>query len=308
MGGSMLNKNSTKNEVHTIKSFATKVVKKHEPTIIDEIVLDENRQEIQKAIMKMFETEALGLKEEATKDSKFTADDIYAMEQFKRHIEWKNGRYYVKPLLKKNFIPMKNNYHIALRRYRMLRKQLEKHPAQGQMYSEAIQKMIDNKEVEPIYENQFQMADPNRQINYIPHFGVFRLDKATTKCRPVFDNSSTNEDGISLNQQLLKGPKTQNSIKGMLMHTRLNPIVLNGDIQRFFYAIHYLEKVEHEGNVIENIRDLYRFLWSSEPNVPPKAYRFVGALMGGTDTPYVASAVVIHHIKKLWKNQKIRKK
>ena len=75
------------------------------------------------------------------------------------------------------------------------------------MYSEAIQKMIDNKEVEPIYENQFQMADPNRQINYIPHFGVFRLDKATTKCRPVFDNSSTNEDGISLNQQLLKGPK-----------------------------------------------------------------------------------------------------
>ena len=31
----------------------------------------------------------------------------------------------------------------------------------------------------------------------------------------------------------------------------LIPIVLNGDIQRFFYAIHYLERVEHEGNVIE---------------------------------------------------------
>ena len=164
--------------------------------------------------------------------------------------------------------------------------------------------MIDDKEVELVHENQFQMADPNRQINYILHFGVFRLDKATTKCRPVFDNSSTNEDGISLNQQLLKGPKTLNSIKGMLMHTRMNPIVLNGDIQRFFYAIHYLEKVEHEGNVIENIRDLYRLLWSSEPNVPPKAYRFDGALMGGFDTPYVASAVVIHHMEKIMEESK----
>ena len=180
MGGSLLNKNSTNNEVHTIKSYATKVVKKNEPTIIDEKAFDENRQEIQKAIMKMFETEALGLKEESIKDSKFTADEIYAMEQFKRHIEWKNGRYYVKPLLKKNFIPMKNNYHIALRRYKLLRRQLLKHPAQAEMYSAAIKKMIDNKEVEPIDESQAELADLTRYINYIPHFGVFRLDKSTT--------------------------------------------------------------------------------------------------------------------------------
>ena len=69
-----------------------------------------------------------------------------------------------------------------------------------------------------INERQEELKYPHRFINYIPHFGILRLDKATTKCRPVFENSSTNEDGISLNQQLLKGPKTQTSIKGLLLH------------------------------------------------------------------------------------------
>ena len=91
---------------------------------------------------------------------------------------------------------MKNTYHIALRRYKLLKRQLVKHQAKGEMYSAAIKKMIDKKEVEPIDESQDEMADLTRYINHILHFGVFRLDKSTRKCRPVFDISSTNEDGI----------------------------------------------------------------------------------------------------------------
>ena len=120
----------------------------------------------------------------------------------------------------------------------------------------------------------------------------------------MYDNSSVNEDGISLNQQLLKGPKTQNSIKGLLFNARLSPIVLTGDISRFFYAIHYLQEVEHEGKIIKNIRDLYRFLWTNQTHEPPLAYRFVGALMGGSDTPYIASAVVNHHLDKIIEENK----
>lgn len=37
-------------------------MRKLEPTIVDEKLFDEYRQEIQKTIMKMFEIEALGLK------------------------------------------------------------------------------------------------------------------------------------------------------------------------------------------------------------------------------------------------------
>ena len=98
------------------------------------------------------------------------------MEQFKKHVQWKDGRYHVKPLLKKNFKPMKNNYNIALRRYHMLRRQLQKDKAIEKMYSPAIENMIERREVEWIDGPQQELKDPQRFISYIPHFGVLRLD------------------------------------------------------------------------------------------------------------------------------------
>ena len=101
-------------------------------------------------------------------------------------------------------------------------------------------------------ETQEELKDRQRLINCIPDFEILKLNTATTKCRPVYAYSSTNENGILLNQQFFKGPKTQNSIKGLLFNSRVNPIILTGDISRFFYAIHYLQEVEPEGKTIEN--------------------------------------------------------
>ena len=68
---------------------------------------------------------------------------------------------------------MKNNYHIALRRYKLLRRQLLKHPAQAEVYSAAIKKMIDNKEVEPIDESQGELADFKKIYQLYPTFWGF---------------------------------------------------------------------------------------------------------------------------------------
>ena len=118
----------------------------------------------------------------------------------------------MKPLLKQDFIPMRNNYFMALRRYKALKERLSKDKHLKDMYSKAMETLIVNKEVEEVKESALEIPDPIRYLNYTPHLAVIKLDKSTTKCRPVFDASARNADGISLNTNLLKGPKTQLSL------------------------------------------------------------------------------------------------
>ena len=102
----------------------------------------------------------------------------------------------------------------------------------------------------------------DRNINYLPHHGVFKMDRLTTKCRIVFDGSAKNSEGISLNSNLLPGPRRQLDIVLLLINFRCHPYTLVGDISRMFYCI----------NLNEIYRDYYRFLWNQNhrTNEEPK--------------------------------------
>ena len=116
--------------------------------------------------------------------------------------------------------------------------------------SEAIQQMIESEEVEEVIENPVDSKNMDRNINYLPHHGVFKFDRISTKCRIVFDASAKNSEGISLNSNLLPGPKRQLDIILLLINFRLHPYTLVGDISRMFCSI----------NLDEKHRDYYRFL------------------------------------------------
>ena len=66
--------------------------------------------------------------------------------------------------------------------------------------------------MENVQEDSLFASDPNRYLNYLPLVCVTRQDKISSKVRPVFDASSQNYQGISLNDNLYQGPKTQGSI------------------------------------------------------------------------------------------------
>lgn len=53
-------------------------------------------------------------------------DEEHTQALFKKNLRFQNGRYYVQPLFKKDYIPMLNNYNIAIRRYKSQRNQLAK--------------------------------------------------------------------------------------------------------------------------------------------------------------------------------------
>ena len=106
-----------------------------------------------------------------------------------------------------------------------------------QRYTEAINTLISNNEVERVEESHLRASEPGRVMFYLPHMPVINESKTSTKIRPVFDGSAKNHQGISLNDQFLAGPKTQQSISMLMIHLRLNPYIVLADIVRMFYSI-----------------------------------------------------------------------
>ena len=123
---------------------------------------------------------------------------------------------------------------------------------------------------------------------------MFKKDRITTTTRVVFDASSRNSDGKSLNEQLLKGPKKQIDLQALLLKFRMKRVILIADISRMFYNI----------EINEDYRDYYRLLWNfEEDDGPPKIYRFRRLLMGANDSPCIAISVVHHHLDKISKEK-----
>ena len=130
---------------------------------------------------------------------------------------------------------------------------------------------------------------------------VIREDELTTKMRLVFDASAKNNQGLSHNDQLIAGPKTQSSISLLMINVRINPIVLLPDLRRMFYSISYNPEPDGSMKGLQNNRDLYRFLWTDNRDEAPKILRFVAMLMGAKSSPYQAARVVQYHFERIVK-------
>merc|ERR1711873_315710 len=120
------------------------------------------------------------------------------------------------------------------------------------MGTEEIHKLINKDNVEKVEETPLYASDPNRYLNYLPQVCVARQDKISSKVRPVFDASSHNNQGISLNDNLYQGPKTQISIPMITANLRFKPILLVADLSHMFYSIGYSTEPEAHTKVNNN--------------------------------------------------------
>ena len=138
-----------------------------------------------------------------------TEDEKNAMEEFKKNLTFDRGMYWVKPIFKKaaDYKPFLNNYNIAEMNYQSLRSRLAKDKNLEEQYKAEINKLIEKGDIEEVCETQLVASDPKRYINYLPQLVVQRQDKITSKVRPVFNASSRNNQNISLNDNILCGPK-----------------------------------------------------------------------------------------------------
>ena len=128
-------------------------------------------------------------------------------------------------------------------------------------------------------------------IHYLPHRGVMREDKETTKLRVVFDASCSNGSSPSLNDCLYPGPNLLCKIFDILLRFQSNPIAILSNIKQAFLNIE-IAKVH---------QDFLRLLWFEDPFNPSSElviYRFLRLVFGLTSSPFILNATIRHHLQK----------
>lgn len=90
--------------------------------------------------------------------------------------------------------------------------------------------------------------DENPEHSFLPHMGVFKTDRATTKCRIVFlsnlcEGNQKKPLTLSHNQVMHYGPCLSQKITTALLHLRVGEKLLCFDLKKAFLQIALSERL-----------------------------------------------------------------
>lgn len=167
-----------------------------------------------------------------------------------------------------------NNKEQALSRLTSLCRTLEKRPQMKEHFMTLMQKVFDHHHAElapPLHEKE--------ECWYLPTFGVYHPRKPD-QIRVVFD-SSARYHGVSLNDVLLTGPDLNNSLLGVLLRFRREPVAITADIEQMFHS--FIVRPDH--------RNFLRFLWFRDNNTSEDIveYRMRVHVFGNSPSPAIAT-------------------
>ena len=203
-----------------------------------------NETNLVETIEKFWNTESIGIKE----------PDPDNEESFITNVSYKNGRYEV-TLQWKEERPS-YHYNLSYNRVKSLQRRLLNDHDLLTEYDQIIKDQLGAGIIEKIRQEEINRSE---NVHYMPHHGVVRKDKQTTKPRVVFDGSAKFDDeGLSINDCLNPGPNLIPKLLDVLVKFRYHPVALSADIEKAFLMI----------SVNESDRDMLRFLWFEEPPNP----------------------------------------
>ena len=227
-------------------------------------------------LRRFWELEALGIMK----------DESSVYEKFIQQVSFNGQRYQVKLPWKENHPPLPDNFELCRRRLISLLKRLKQNPQLLVEYDSVIKDQLDREIVEIVADPSLSNSD---QTHYLPHHGVVRQDKTTSKLRIVYD-ASARTNGPSLNDCLYTGPSFGQSIFDILLRFRLHRVALAGDIEKAFLMV----------SVDEKDRDSLRFLWTRnvEEETPEViVLRFARVAFGVSSSPFLLNATISHHVE-----------
>ena len=187
-----------------------------------------------------------------------------------------DGHYTIKLPLKDESVKMPCNCGIAEQRLNSLRRKFKRNSDFFLEYSSFMNNILEKGYANRVPDEQLSRSDG--RVWFIPHHGVYHPKKK--KLRVVFDCAATYQ-GVSLNDRLLQGPDLTNTLAGVLLRFRQEPVALMADIESMFYQV----------RVPDEDADLLRFLWwpGGNLNEPVEEYRMCVHLFGATSSPSCAS-------------------
>ena len=184
-----------------------------------------------------------------------------------------NDGHYELALPWKTYPPyLPNNKPMAKHRADLLKRRLEKDVSTYEKYKTFIGDLITKGYARKVPESDL---DPSTPAWYLPHHPVYHPQKPG-KLRVVFD-CAAKWHGTSLNDQLLHGPALTQSLVGVLLRFRQEPVALMSDIEAMF----------HQVKVRAIDSDYLRFLWwpGGDLGNEPQDYQMTVHLFGATSSP-----------------------
>jgi hypothetical protein len=248
----------------------------------DESVLVTNS-ELNEQLSKFWDLEHLGIDAiPRSEESRFTLAEDAAILLLKEGTEFKNGRYTL-PLLWNSTDRPANNWRQARMRLASEEKRLKRKPDLLKAYNEEIAKLVEQGSCKKV--NPKAKEDP--ECYFLPHRPIVKPGAKSSKVRPVFDASSKDRHGRSLNSMIYPGPKKQRELPGILLRFRMGKIVVAADIKKMF----------HQFQVREEDRKFQRFLWrDGEDDREPDIYEFDCLVFGTTDAPFKSIQTTDDHV------------
>lgn len=200
-----------------------------------------------------------------------SVEDKRVLKMLEESIEREDGHYKLPLPWRDQNIKLPDNKSMAYARLEQLRKKLSRDEKLHQMYTTAVNDYIEKGYAEEVS----NVGGGSDKIWYLPHHPVTNVNKPG-KVRVVFDCAAKFRD-VSLNGQLLSGPDLMNSLVGILIRFRQEPIAIAADIEAMF----------HQVKVRDKDCDVLRFLWwpGGDLTKQPKIYRMKVHLFGATSSP-----------------------
>lgn len=242
-------------------------------------------------IQQFISLDGLGVEPTAVGERKMI--DEFALKHFRDTVEYIPERksYRVSLVFSPDHPVLGDNERSAMA---MLWKMEERFAADPQVHADYVagmRKYFDAGDVEEVPADQLGKSG----CFYLPHSAVLKPGSATTKVRIVFNASSKDRNGVSLNDCLLKGPNALSDILALLLRFRAEKIALMADISRMYPSI----------ELAEADRDFLRFKWRESKSEPVRTFRHKKVGMGVADSSFLADSCIRLHAEKFSKQYPI---
>lgn len=226
---------------------------------------------LESAIHKFWELEEVNVPPILSPDEK-VCEDIYHRTTTRDM----DGRYTVALPFKGDPSTLGDSRRLAEKCFLCLERKMQASPTLKQAYDGVIHEYLEKEYISPA---PLEAEESTNAPSYIiPHHGVIREDKLTSKLRVVLNASAKTSTSVSLNDILYNGPNLQGNLFNIIVNFRLFPIALSADIRQMFLCI----------GIRECDRRFQRILYRFAPDEPLKVYQFNRVCFGFKSSSYHA--------------------
>lgn len=193
--------------------------------------------------------------EDCGTQKRLTEEEAYVERFFENnHYRNKDGKFVIKMPTKQSIMDqLGESEGIAMKRLISLEKRFKRLPELKEEYVKFMNEYLRLGHMKLIE----QLVNNIKRV-FLPHQAVIKKEAVTTKTRVVFDASSKNSKGFSLNDALYKGAVIQSDLFSIIIRFRCFKYAISADIKKMYRQI----------IVYENQRPLQTILWRENPNEP----------------------------------------